>query len=105
MDFGMDINQKFRKNWVVWLSGFIAVYFCFNIFCGDRNIYRYFELKHEIAQAMALSKQYETVKADLQRDVNYLSNVSLDVDLLEERARTILNMAADDEFIILDNEI
>ena len=74
-------------------------------FCGDRNIYRYFELKHEIARATALSKLYEVKKADLQRNVDYLSNVSLDVDLLEERARTILNMAAEDEFIILDSEI
>ncbi len=105
MDFGMDFSQNFKKNWLIWTSGFVALYFCFNIFCGDRNIYRYFELKHEIARATALSKLYEVKKADLQRNVDYLSNVSLDVDLLEERARTILNMAAEDEFIILDSEI
>ena len=105
MDFGLDIQNKFKKNWLVLTSGFIAVYFCFHIFCGDRNIYRYFVLKHEIAQAQAISKQYAEVKASLQRDVDYLSRASLDVDMLDERARAVLNMAADDEFIILDNEI
>ena len=105
MDFGLNFNQNFKKNWLVWTSGFVAVYFCFNIFCGDRNIYRYFELKNKIAQATTLSKHYETKKASLQRNVDYLSNVSLDVDLLDERARAVLNMAAEDEFIILDNEI
>ena len=105
MDFGLNINQKIKKNWLVWTSGFVAVYFCFNIFCGERNIYRYFELKNEIAQATELSKKYDAIKSNLQRNVDYLSNVSLDLDLLEERARAVLNMAADDEFVILDNEI
>lgn len=105
MDFGLDIHQKIKKNWLVLTSSFIAVYFCFHIFCGDRNIYRYFVLKHEIAQAMSISKQYEAIRLNLQRNVDSLSNISLDVDLLDERARVVLNMAADDEFIILDNEI
>ena len=105
MDFELNINQKFKKNWLVWICGFITIYFSFNIFCGDRNIYRYFELKHKITQATNISKHYEAQKASLQRDINYLSNVSLDVDLLEERARAVLNMVAEDEFIILDNEI
>ena len=105
MDLGLDIHHKIKKNWLLLTSSFIAVYFCFHIFCGDRNIYRYFILKHEIAQATAVSKQYEAVRVNLQRNVDYLSNISLDIDLLEERARTVLNMAADDEFVILDSDI
>ena len=96
MDFGLDIQNKFKRNWLLFASGFIAVYFCFHIFCGDRNIYRYFVLKQEIAQAQAISRQYATVIAGLQRDVDYLSRASLDVDMLDERARAVLNMAADD---------
>ncbi|MBE6467018.1 MAG: septum formation initiator family protein [Alphaproteobacteria bacterium] len=105
MDFGLDIQNKFKRNWLLLASGFIAVYFCFHIFCGERNIYRYFVLKQEIAQAQEIAKQYASVKASLQRDVDYLSKDSLDVDMLEERARAVLNMAAGDEFIILDNDI
>lgn len=105
MDFGLDIHQKFRNNWLALTCAFITIYFCFNIFCGDRNIYRYFVLKNEIAQAQAVSKHYSIIEDNLQRNVAYLSNMSLDVDLLDERARAILNMAGEDEFIILDNEI
>ena len=105
MDFGLDINQKIKKNWLFLTSALVTVYFCFNNFCGERNIYRYFVLKHEIAQATALSKHYSIIKTNLQRNVDNLSNASLDIDLLDERARVVLNMAADDEFVILDNEI
>jgi len=40
----------------------------------------------------------------LEEKVKHLSNSSLDLDLLEERARIVLNMAAQDEFILLDEE-
>ena len=105
MDFGLDIQEKFKKNWLAFTCAFITVYFCFNIFCGDRNIYRYFVLKNEIAQATALSNHYSKIAHNLQRNVEYLSNTALDIDLLDERARVILNMAAEDEFVILDTEI
>ena len=54
---------------------------------------------------MAVSQKYALIKQNLQRNIDYLSNASLDTDLLDERARVILNMAHDDEFIILDSDI
>jgi len=105
MDFGLDIQQKFRRNWLMLLSGFIVVYFGFHTFCGERNIYRYFALRKEIARAEKVAEQYAIKKEKLQRKVKHLSDLSLDTDLLDERARVVLNMAADDEFVILDRDI
>lgn len=105
MDFGLDIQQRIKRNWLILISGFIVVYFGFHTFCGDRNIYRYFALKNEIAQAQKIAKQYAFKKEALQRKVKHLSDISLDADLLDERARIVLNMTADDEFIILDKDI
>lgn len=105
MDFGLDVQQKLKQNWLFLTCMLFTVYFCFNIFCGDRNIYRYFILKSEIAQAVALSEHYSAIKNSLQRNVDNLSNMSLDIDLLDERARVVLNMAAEDEFVILDKDI
>ena len=103
MEFGLDIQQKFRRNWLMIISGFIIFYFGLHTFCGDRNIYRYFALKKEISLAQQVAKQYALKRKALQRKVEHLSDFSLDADLLDERARVVLNMAADDEFIILDN--
>ena len=105
MGFGLDIQRKFRQYWLIMVSGFIVLYFGFHSFCGERNIYRYFTLKQEIAQAQQMAQKYAQQKQALQRKVQHLSDTSLDIDLLDERARVVLNMAADDEFIILDNDI
>lgn len=105
MDFGLDIQRKFKQYWLFLISGFIVIYFGFHSFCGERNIYRYFALKNEISQAQKVAQQYALKKQTLQRKVEHLSDISLDADLLDERARVVLNMAADDEFIILDKDI
>lgn len=102
---GLDLQRKFRQYWLVLISGFIIVYFGFHSFCGERNIYRYFALKQEIAKAQETAQKYALQKQKLQRKVQHLSDISLDIDLLDERARVVLNMAADDEFVILDKDI
>lgn len=64
---------------------------------------RYLYLKKEISQAEVIAKQYNIQKTKLEDKVRLLSSSSLDLDLLEERARVVLNFVGNDEFIILDN--
>lgn len=105
MGFELDIQGKLKNNWLILISGFLVIYFGFHSFCGERNIYRYFSLKKEIALAQKEAAMYAKQKQSLQRKVQHLSDASLDTDLLDERARVVLNMAADDEFIILDSAL
>ena len=100
MGFGWDIQQKLKSGWLIFISLFIFVYCSFNLFCGDRNIYRYFALQDQIAEAKERALMYAKQKNKLQQKVNRLSDAGLDTDLLDEQARVVLNMAADDEFII-----
>ena len=102
MGFLLDLSYKLRHNWILFVGGFLIFYFVFNIFCGDRNIYRYMSLRQEIAQRKAVAEQFALKRKKLQQKVDHLSDSSLDPDLLDERARVVLNMAADDEFIILE---
>ena len=87
------------------MCGFVITYFSFHTLCGNRNIYRLFALKHEIAQAQEISSKLHKEKQRLQKLVDHLSDKSLDTDLLDERARIVLNMAADDDFVILNESI
>lgn len=100
MGFGWDIQQKLKSGWLIFISLFIFVYFSFNLFCGDRNIYRYFALQDQITEAKERALMYAKQKNKLQQKVDRLSDTGLDMDLLDEQARVVLNMAADDEFII-----
>ena len=99
----MGIHYKLRNNWLVLISLFLIIYFGFHSFCGERNIYRYFSLKREIAERQKVAQKYALQKQKLQLKVSHLSDASLDPDLLDERARVVLNMAADDEFIVISD--
>ena len=103
MDLAIDIQNKLKRNWIVLLCGFITIYFIFSIFCGNRNIYRFFTLHHEISKHNEILSKLQAQKKQLQSLVDRLSDKSLDADLLDERARIVLNLVADDDFVILDD--
>jgi cell division protein FtsB len=104
MDILWDIQNKL-KSYGIWLVliGVLA-YFVFFTINGDRGILKYFYLQKEIASAKKIAVEYEQQKLSLEEKVKHLSNSSLDLDLLEERARIVLNLAADDEFVLLDDD-
>ncbi len=102
MDIGFVFNKKIKHYWLFALCLFIAIYFSFQTICGNRNIYRLISLKNEIAQAKQTSQKLHSEKERLQQLVDRLSDKSLDLDLLDERIRVVLNMTADNEFIILN---
>jgi len=80
-------------------------YFCFYIITGDRGLSRYFYLQQEIKTAQIINNSYERQKNRLAEKVSHFSDESLDLDLLEERARSVLNYVEKDEFVILDETI
>ena len=51
------------------------------------------------------NENYEQQRKQLSEKVSHFSDESLDLDLLEERARTVLNYVEKDEFVILDDTI
>ena len=54
--------------------------------------------------AEEIAAKYSRQKHELEEKVRLLSSDSLDLDMLDERARAVLNLARKDEFIILDSE-
>lgn len=104
MGFLWDIQNRI-KNSGLWLIGaFLMVYFAFHAVNGERGLLKYLYLRQEIAEARKIAAEYDRQKSRLEEKVKHLSNASLDLDLLEERARIVLNLAGNDEFIILDED-
>jgi cell division protein FtsB len=82
----------------------ILLYLLFHALNGDHGVYALFmeqrraeQLKEEYA---SLTQQREA----MENRVHHLSDRSLDVDLLDERARQVLGYSAPDEKIQLVNE-
>ena len=95
--------QSRLKNSGWWIIGaFLIAYFGFHAINGDRGLLKYLYLRQEITDARKIAGEYGRQKSRLEEKVKHLSNRSLDLDLLEERARIVLNLAGQDEFILLD---
>lgn len=103
MDWLSDIFKKIKSS-----SGFLFVliltfiYFSFYTVKGERGFMRYVYLTNEVADARAAADKYAREKLEWEEKVSLLSSESLDLDMLEERARIVLNMVGKDEFVILD---
>lgn len=83
----------------------LCFYFGYFGIKGDRGWLKYQHLQNQISEAKIVKDNYEQERIDWEKKVKLLSSTSLDLDLLDERARTVLNVIGDDEFIILDEDI
>ena len=88
------------------LMFFVALFFYFAFFTinGERGLRRYLHLRQEIEYAEQVAAKYSQEKALLEEKIKLMSSSSLDLDMLDERARKVLNLVKKDEFVILDEE-
>lgn len=77
-----------------------VVYFSYHIVQGDRGLIAWVHLKNEIVKAEETLAEIRAQKEGLEGRVSLLRPDSLDPDMLEERARVMLNMGHPDERII-----
>ncbi len=99
----LDLQAKFKNSLWLIVVFLIFIYFSFYTVNGERGLLRYMYLSKEIKYAQSLADKYSHEKKMLEQKVRLLSSNSLDLDMLEERTRVVLNYAADDEFVILDD--
>lgn len=97
-----DIKYRLRKSGLLIFLMMLFFYFCFNGFYGDRGFQKYMYLKKEVAYAHEIADKYHHQKEELNEKVRLLSPGSLDLDMLDERAREVLNMVGSGELILLD---
>lgn len=104
MGLWWDIQNRVKKAGWWLIGGVVIVYFAFHTVNGERGLLKYLYLRQEISQAKKRAADCSRQKRALEESVRHLSNESLDLDLLDERARIVLNLASDDDFVILDEE-
>lgn len=103
MGLFFDIKSRLKSSGILICLILLFFYFGFYAFYGERGLRKYLYLSKEVEYARSLSEQYGHTKEDLKYQVTLLSPESLDLDMLDERARAVLNFVGDDEFIILDD--
>src|SRR5687768_17399739 len=78
-------------------------YFAYHAVEGDRGLRSWMKLRQEIAAARTSEAELSAERAMLEHRVTLLRPESLDRDMLEERARAVLNLAHPDERVIFLN--
>ena len=85
------------------LGAFLVAYFGYFALHGDRGLVALAHLQSQIEQGNASLEKLKAERASLERRVKGLRPDSLDLDILEERARILLNYAHPDDLVILNS--
>ena len=100
----MGVIAEFRAragSVVLPVLGFCVVgYFAYHAVQGDRGLIAWRQLTHRVNEARAFLAETSIERRALERRVGLLSPRSLDRDMLDERARFMLNYGYADEVII-----
>ena len=99
----LDELKRRAKDVIGPVLGFCAVgYFAYHSVEGDRGLFALLRLSEQIQDARAQLDELSAERTTLERRVANLRAEHLDPDMLDERARIILNLARPDEIVILD---
>jgi cell division protein FtsB len=103
MDLRRDIKRRLAQ--VAWpmLGACLAGYFVYHAVQGDRGIIAWLKLNQQIKTAQSELTKVDAQKSELEQRVALLSNSSLDLDMLEERARIMLNFTHPNDLVIFLN--
>ncbi|MBM09546.1 MAG: septum formation initiator [Magnetovibrio sp.] len=80
------------------------VYFTYHILHGERGLLSWWQLQKRVLKAETAVRITSTQKNSLEKKVKLLTPSSLDLDMLEERARVMLNYGYPEDVVVLDPE-
>jgi cell division protein FtsB len=96
-----DIRRRVRQVLGPVLGAAIVGYFGYHAVQGERGLIAWWQVTQQIKHAKATLERTGAEREALDRRVSLLRPEHLDPDLLDERARVMLNLAAPDEVVIL----
>ena len=97
-----EARKRGRQIIVPTFAAVIAGYFAFHAIHGDRGVFAYAELTEQVREARITLADARGRREALETDVSLLQRDNLDLDLLEERVRSVLNLIDDDDVVIYD---
>lgn len=99
-----EIRRRARHIVGPFLGLTLVVYFAYHTVQGDRGLMAWWQLNQDVKQAEESLAQLEKTRDTLDHRAVLLRPDHLDPDMLEERARLMLNMGRDDDIIVLRDE-
>ena len=97
----IQIRSRFRQAIFPILGSVLVAYFSYHMVQGNHGLIAYMNLQAKVEQAEARYAEVHAERTGLERQVALLRPDNLDPDMLEERARTMLDFVHPDEIVIL----
>lgn len=95
-----ELRKRARQITLPILGACVVGYFGYHAVQGDRGIIAWLVLNQQIREARIVQDELAAERATLEHRVKLLRPDSLDLDMLEERVRLMLNLAHADELVI-----
>jgi cell division protein FtsB len=96
----VEIRKRQRHMLLPLFFAVVFGYLAYHVMHGDRGVFAYIHLKQEIVRAAEALAETDATRQAWERRVALLRSASLDPDLLDERARLMLNAARPGEVVI-----
>jgi cell division protein FtsB len=97
-----EIRERARLAlWPV-IGAILLAYFSYHMVQGDRGVLSLLQMRAKVTQAEAIHAGLRGERERIEARVALLRPDNLDPDMLEERARVMLNFAHPNELVILD---
>lgn len=97
------IEQKylFRQNLIIVIGVCLSFYFCYHLIAGERSYLRLISLNHQIETTETKYEGERAKRESLEQKVVMMRPGSVNRDLLEEQARSVLGFHYPDEKVII----
>jgi cell division protein FtsB len=95
--------NSFKLTFKLFIVFIVFVYFIFHAVTGENGLFSYMSITKKVEDASLKLNELKNTRDYLDRNVQLLGNKTLDLDILDERCRYILNYASADDVIIKTN--
>ena len=104
MAYPRDIGARVRQMWLPIVGAIVLAYFSYHMIQGNHGALAMLDLRAKVAVAQSMRDELRAERQALELRVALLRPDHLDPDMLEERARVMLNFVRPDELVILDRD-
>jgi cell division protein FtsB len=105
MPLTTELQKRLRQVIAPTIGACVFGYFVYHAIQGDRGIMAWLQVSQQLADSRATLAALTLEREEIQRRVALLSPSSLDPDMLDERARVMLNVAEPDDRLVTLKEI
>lgn len=97
-----NVNERIRQIAVPVFAALVVGYFAYHSMKGDHGLNAYAKLSSELLKAEHVLRKHREEREVIEHRTNLLRPDNLDLDILDERARAVLNLLNYNDRVILD---